>query len=223
MACSCKKKQQVQTIKATVEESTYQFDTTVKPLESCYVCASKHISLALTLIKKQTVQDMLVAIGQLQAATYHYNLNKTKIADRLKNIIQKIISSKLLIDDATLQQLQQCTIQSMQYQLPAETTQAIPSTAEYNPKEALKHACLAYSLLFTQLFYQQINKPYAIGQLILAALHLQAQDRDRAKKLRQIWKVVQQIKQPNDQDYVKSRDMLMSFMKDLQQALIIIV
>lgn len=223
MACSCKKKQQATQTTENVQKVTYEFDTTVKPLQSCYVCASKHISLALVLIKKQTVQDMLVAIGQLQAATYHYNLNKTKIADRLKSIIQKIISSKLLLDDATLEQLQQCAIQSMQYQLPAQTTQPIPSTVQYNPKEALKHACLAYSLLFTQLFYQQINKPYAIGQLVLAALHLQAQDRDRAKRLRQIWKVVQEIKQPNDQDYVKSRTMLMDLLKELQQALIIIV
>lgn len=215
MACSCKKKK--------LNTQTYDFNPTTKPLQSCYVCASKHISFALALLKRQTIQDTLIAIGQLQAATYHYNLNKTELSSKLQRAIDLILEAKCATTQQVIELLQDCVKQAMTYSQKADTTQQIVPSTQYSVKEALKHACLAYTLMYTQLFYEQINKPYAIGQLILTALHLQEQDRQAAKYARQIWKVLQQVKVPNDQDYNRAKTMLLNFMQRLRQSLIIIV
>lgn len=232
MACSCKKKnittQQIedQAKVATTTVATkanYDFSTTTKPLQTCPYCASKHIDLALVLLQKNTIEDKLIAIGQLMAATYHYNTTHIFLTKQINQVLSLFIDNKFQYTQQIRNKVVSIADQAMQVTNLPDNTQKIPSTCQYSPKEALKHACLAFSLLFTQLFYQRINKAYAVGELILAALHLQQKDRARAKKLRQIWKVVQQIKEPNDQDYNKSRTMLMDFLKELQQSLIIIV
>lgn len=247
MACSCKKKDttnyqiavQAKNISQTLIEKpittvtqpvtveptkvTYNYQATTKPLQSCPYCASKHISLALALIKDNQKGAILIAIGQLMAASYHYNKAQSTQYNALISIVDKIIDSKFQVDSDIIAQLSSLAGQAQQITVLRQAKQQIPSTFQYSPREALKHACLAFSLMFTQIFYQTINKSYVVGQLVLAALHLQQQDRPRAKKLRQIWKVVQEIKGPNDQDYIKSRTMLMDFMEELQQALIIIV
>lgn len=234
MACSCKKRnvtnEQIQVQaniisehQPTIQKQSYDFSVSTKPLQTCPYCASKHLALALALLNKKNIKESLIALGQLMAALYHYNIQQTAQVHRIQDIIQDLFQSKFEVTKQLLDNLSLIASQAMYIKILQSSKQQITSATQYSPKEALKHAALAYSLLFTQLFYQQINKPYAIGQLVLAALHLQQKDRDRARKLRQIWKIVQQIQQPNDQDYLKSRQLLINFLIELYQALIIIV
>ena len=233
MACSCKKKnitqQQVQkqaqkiVLPIIKQQEQYTFTATTKPLDSCAFCAAKHIALALVLLNKNTQMDTLIALGQLMAAKYHYNTQEQVQTKLLDYTIDLLFNNKFQVTTQIVQSLRSLAQQAQYIRQIPQSIQEVPSSVQYSPKEALKHACLAYSLLFTQLFYQTINKPYAIGELVLAALHLQEQDRQRAKHLRQIWKVVQQIKKPNDRDYLVSRQLLRDFMLDLKKALIIIV
>ena len=67
----------------------------------------------------------------------------------------------------------------------------------------------AHSLMFTEVFYEELNKGYAVGELVLAAVNIQNRYRDTAKHIRDVWKIMQEIKQPNDQAYTDAQVAIM--------------
>lgn len=183
-------------------DSGYDFTPTVQPLDTCPYCAMKHISLANVLVE---YDDNFTAAGQLQCAGYHYNTANKTLSDRCKALARQLITDKI----SAYAKLPDLLVQSFKLDAPGTSKQLDPGALKYDPVACAVHLATAQSLLFTQIFYQKLNKGYAIGQLILAAVNIQAGHRDIARRIRNIWKIAQQIEQPNDQAY-----------KDAQQAIL---
>lgn len=188
----------------------YDFSANTKPLQTCTNCAEKHISLAVALVKTGGELNNRIAVGQLMAASYHYNQALPQLAVIAQHQAQYILINTI----PDIQALQNLLKEANKASTNINATKSIPKKVEYSPVDAMKHICLAYTLLFTQIFYQNINRSYAVGELVLAALYLQEKDRATARHLREIWKVVQQIVQPNDQDYKNSKAMLQKLILD---------
>lgn len=193
------------TTKKTVvqtSDSGYDFTPTVQPLDTCPYCAMKHISLANVLVQ---YDDNFTAAGQLQCAGYHYNTANKGLSDRCKALARQLITDKA----SAYAKLPDMLSQSFKLDAHGTSKQLDPGAMSYDPVACAVHLATAQTLLFTQIFYEKLNKGYAIGELILAAVNIQAGHRDIARRIRNIWKIAQEIEEPNDQAY-----------KDAQQALL---
>lgn len=193
-------------------DSTYDFTPTTEPMDTCAYCAMKHIALASSLTD---LSDYFSAAGQMQLAAYHYNTANTDMAQQCRNLARLFITAP---KEATAK-LPQLLIEAMKYPAQGDTKQTNPGQLNYDPVASMVHLAAAQALMFTEIFYQQLNKAYAVGELIVAAVNIQMHHRDIARNMRSAWKVIQEIQEPNDQHYKKAQQLILQCKKQLQEVL----
>ena len=230
MPCACKKnkiqkQEQVQIIgpdnKAEIKtlslpiiqeetQSDYDFTPTVQPVDTCVYCAMKHIALANVFME---YDDQFSIAGELQLAGYHYNTADSIRSQLCKNYARTVYTEKQFV----YQKLPQLLKTSLSL-LSIDTTskQTSPGHLQYDSLSSLVHVATAHSLMFTEVFYEELNKGYAVGELVLAAVNIQNRYRDTAKHIRDVWKIMQEIKQPNDQAYTDAQIAIMKVKAQLQ-------
>lgn len=226
MPCSCKKnkpqeKQLVQTVTKDnkvqnkpvqlnfPESDSFDFTATTQPLDTCYYCAMKHIALANAVMQ---FDDNFTIAGELQLAGYHYNTANKAMSDKCKQYARKAITDKELV----YRNLPELMKQSVSLDAVAVSDKELhPGDLNYDSVASAVHLAAAFSMMYTELFYQHVNKGFAVGELVLAAVNIQKLHRDIAKHIREAWKVLQEIVEPNDQYYVNAREKLLSIKQQL--------
>lgn len=194
------------------DSSSYDFTPTTQTMDTCAYCAMKHIALASSLLD---LKDNFSAAGELQLASYHYNIANQSMSQRCRDMAKLlIINPKEAID-----KLPQLLKQAMKYPAQGDTKQTNPGKLNYDPVMSTVHTAAAQALMYTQIFYQTLNQAYAVGELIIAAVNIQLHHRDIARNLRRAWKVIQQIKEPNDKAYKDAQQIILQCKAQLQKVL----
>ena len=191
---------------------SYDFTPTTEPMDTCAYCAMKHIALASSLTD---LNDYFSAAGQLQLAAYHYNTANTDMAQHCRDMARLFITSP---KEAT-QKLPDLLKEAMKYPAQGDSKQTDPGKLNYDPVSSAVHLAAAQALMFTEIFYQQLNQAYAVGQLIVAAVNIQLHHRDLARNMRRAWKVIQQIAVPNDKPYKDAQQLILDCKAQLQKVL----
>lgn len=205
------------------DSGPWDFSTTVKPNQLCLYCAAKHIAYASVLFQSRIVQDIAAAAGQLMLASSHYLQY-----DTFASVYCKSLAFYLVRDMPDGLQWNQELKTLMTYA--ANPDQGYQLTPFWNYSDnptgmqdahqvqipfiyAILNMSAAFSLLFAQPGYLQINKNYAVGYLNAAAsVHLPGylmytqnkQHKYNIQKIRQLWKIIQ-IMKPDSQQYYQCR------------------
>lgn len=213
---------QVQLPQAPQEK--YDFGYSTAPNQQCVNCAMKHIAFAAVLWQTpQSTLEKYLACGQLLCAADHYIPIDTPRA-----FLCTSAASYLLYHKQNTDILPTLLYSALKY------TQKAPSAKVYTPQVAqflkdgitpqqrtLQQAILAfsnaYALLFAQMGYLELNKGYALGLLQRAALYIERLQqyqklKDLQFKVRQLWKLVQQMTYMDD-IYKQCRQRLQQILK----------
>ena len=193
-------------------DSVYDFRPTTEPMDTCAYCAMKHIALASSLLD---YDDYFSAAGQLQLAGYHYNTANEDMSQRCKELARLFITAP----NKAKEQLPALLKEALTYPAEGTTKQTNPGKLNYDPIAAMVHLAAAQALIYTQVFYEQLNKAYAVGQLIIAAVNIQLKHRDIAREFRKVWKIIQEIKAVNDQPYKDAQSRLLDCKAMMQRVL----
>lgn len=209
-----------QDIQLQSDSSPWDFSATVKPNQLCLYCAAKHIAYASVLLQSRTVQDTVAAAGQLMLASSHYLQYDTFASAYCKSLAFHIVRD--MPDD--LQWRSQLETLMLYAANPDQGYQLTPfwnyhdspvgihdaSQIQIPFIHAILNMAAAFSLLFTEIGYLQINKNYAVGYLNAAAsIHLPGylmytqnkQHKYNMQKIRQLWKIIQIMSPDSDQYY----------------------
>lgn len=181
MACSCNKTK------------------LVKPTETCIFCAHKHLATAKELFLKGYVS---MSVGQLNCASKHYNVNFPEMRERTDGLILKIYEKSpecsetlsSLVSDAWKMVLENQTGKTV---FP-EIVEKLPPPASADLRMAHLAVSTARALYELELGYKSANKSEAMGELILAAWHLQKDHLDLAWKCKQLWGRIEKLQDCSD-------------------------
>lgn len=177
----------------------YDFTPTVKPDELCIYCAIKHLSFALILLQQDTLEDKVVAIGQLMCARYHLRqFNKST------SIYFAVLIVKCILNEDISEYIKQLIVELQSKRTKANIKDIIQKYSIYkeyinysflrNAVMPLQYLAYAYALMFSQPSYQNINRIYAVGALSRAAHLMNTHGLDFKSYLdqtREIWKMIQ--------------------------------
>ena len=212
------------------DSSKYDFSATVKADQLCLNCAMKHIALANVLMQSGLQQDICIASGQLLLAGAHYKEYSQDAATYCTALAHAVVRDirqpvKWL---PQLRTLMQYAIQPTPQMQPFWDVTTDPAGIQFLHAEsgqyiaAVVNLSAAFSLLFTQVGYLQLNKAYAVGYIVRAVtLPIPAAGfmfgdyapaQYNIKKARQAWKIVQEM-QLNDDAYHECRKRLLTLIQ----------
>ncbi len=175
MACSCNKKH------------------ATRPTETCIFCAHKHLVTAKELYGSGALS---MALGQLNCASKHYNTDFQTMRDRADSLIADLYGGKeigapllLLCSDAWQMVLDN-----------QESKTVYPLARGMLPKPAIPDLRMAHLSVATaralydlEIGYKDINKSEAMGELILAAWHLQRDHIGLTWKCKYLWGRIEKL------------------------------
>lgn len=175
MACSCNKKH------------------ATRPTETCIFCAHKHLVSAGELYRRG---EFSMTAGQLNCASKHYNSDFRDMRDRADSLIMDLYKGgeigealELLRTDAWQMVLDN-----------QENKTVYPLSRAILPKPAAPDLCMAHLSVATaralydlEIGYKDINKSEAMGELILAAWHLQRDHIGLAWKCKYLWGRIEKL------------------------------
>lgn len=197
-----KQQKTVQQVLKTVptQEVQYDFTSTVKPQDFCTNCALKHIALAITLLDQDTQMNKWLAAAQIYLAGLHYKQKSSNLFNICLMVSKKIILETQQTEVSLKRLLNFALNSAIKHKFGALMQEVI--NIEFL-KARLLQSCLlihtVYSLLFLQITYEQLNRPYAIGHLEKASMQLAKyhQTYKLRSQLRKLWKIIQQAKDFN--------------------------
>lgn len=176
MACSCNKQR------------------LVKPTETCIFCAHKHIVTAKELFLSGSVS---MAIGQLNCASKHYNSNFPEMRDRTDDLILKLYDkssdSSGIFSSLAYDAWQMVLENQTGNKVYPEFSRKIQKPATADLKMAHLAVSTARALYDLELGYRSVNKSEAMGELILAAWHLQKDHIGLAWKCKHLWGRIEKL------------------------------
>lgn len=214
MACSCKKVQRqgkkvsMLTTGSKVKQQPvaavpriYDFSSTTTPSQSCINCAQKHISLALALYESSKSFDHAVAASEIYLASSHLRKDFPNTAVYCRQLARIILEdlhrnwySEIKYLLLNIQQIQQQSfnIEDTDFSVKSESDALL---------YALLNVCRVYSLLFTEVTYQSVNRPVAVGLLVRAVLPgiFSRKLLNIRTETRQAWKILQETQPGTDQ------------------------
>lgn len=190
-----------QSILQIVSDSiSYDFSSTTQPTDLCYNCIRKHLSLAYILLEENDPDTFLMSLGEILCASSHLITTNQNLHDTMQNRVLEVMRGN---KDHILYDLLDWI---KNVQTGTSEVQAIkPSPVEAN----LIGLMTAYSLLFVEVSYEQLNKNWATAHLLKGAISKFAEDHniDEFQNVRRIWKLIQSM-QPYDQTYWDARKAL---------------
>lgn len=164
----------------------------IKANETCLFCCTKHLSAAVALTNDYLINDinLLRAASQIKLASWHFDKNFENFANRCNQIVNKILNLNKFKDDLvkltndTWTLLKENKNKNFLYY---ETN--ISSLEGLKPSFSDGMLCIsnAIELYNYEAGYEDVNQPYVIGQLILAAWHFQNHYKNYALKSRLIY------------------------------------
>lgn len=168
------------------ESMSYDFSSTTGPTELCYNCIRKHLSIAYTLLQEGRSNMFLPALGQILCASLHLINTNTGLYNTMRNRVLRAMreDKHLLIEDVF------SWIKNVQTFSDAE------GLIEPTPiQECLIGLMTAYGLLFIEVTYEELNKNWAIAQLVKGAISKFHTDRDLEdyQNIRKAWKLIQSM------------------------------
>lgn len=207
--------QAFQVNKEIVQTVQYDFTPTVNPQQLCIQCTIKHLSFALILMEGAN-QDNYIAIGQLMCARYHLRqFNKATsiyfavlIIRYLLGIdIEKEINQliEVLKNKGTQADFKSIIDKNTTF------TQYVNYRVTHNVIEAFQYLTYAYSLMFSQPMYQEINRTYAVGALSKVAYIINNRIPQLVQyipQLRELWKKIETLQKDVIQHNQIARDLL---------------
>ena len=187
--------------------ASFDFTPTVKPDQVCFNCAMKHMGFASVLLQQNTSQDFILAAAEVAQAGSHYMNFDPTLASLYQQLAQRMIVDypdkrrhlkhfKKLLQTAFKLFLGQEIILDN-----SNNEQQNYFGAQEIFVEILKQLGTAYSLLYAQLGYEDINRMYAVGALVHAADQAQALQMFSGirPKIRELWKIVQEAHNTHQQ------------------------
>lgn len=224
MPCSCKANKSVQYKQPTSQviytkkpAVSYNFDSTTRPDQYCVMCIIKHLSIVTSLLQFSNPLSYVVAAGQLFLVFKHlYNMNKQK-ASFFYYLAMDMIQNpdrRLAVDfDAVIMDFVQDKPLTVDKDLPEPRIRE-DYKQYYTMSDALLALSSAYSLMFTQPTYERINKIYAIGDLSTTILTLIKNNFpvEVTRKIRECWKLLQQVTGQYTDDYFKCKKQMQSLL-----------
>ena len=220
MPCSCKKSSALKVAYVTPVDNTVKYTTNAAvkaqlqrevsdsfsfgaqttPQEFCLNCVAKHLGLAYQFALQEAPQK-LITVGQLLCASQHLLYTQQQASFYFKGLALRYLREE---DTQTLNKELQQVLQnlSLNQQLPY-TDLEVPYT---DFQKYLMNLLLAYSLIFVQVMYEEVNVPWAVSHLSYASARhfLQKGNRERYQQTRELWKLIQDMK-PLDSAYTQAR------------------
>lgn len=209
MPCSCKNKRPAPAAPQPVsthvaqpaapqqpQQPVYDFSSNVKPNQLCLNCAQKHTSLALSLAQTDSQFDYCIAASQLYLASLHFQQHDKDVARYCRCLAHHMLMQPHTNWLPYIELLLKYTMQE------ATLTPGWDSVQDYgidtrsqsaSLRSSLLNLCRAYSLLFTEITYEKVNKPTAVGILVHAVIpgYFGRKLKDLRPQVRQIWKILQ--------------------------------
>lgn len=162
----------------------------VKPYETCIFCAHKHIAAALAL------RDESSLIGQLLLASWHYRNDFPEMESGCIACIEQIEHAEPYRDQLiTLCMTAWQLVLTNQESKAVYAVKVVDDLIPFAPDIIMAHrAITAANALHHELNYRDINSSVTIGQLIIAAWHLDKNHHELAVKCRSCWQKVERLK-----------------------------
>lgn len=161
----------------------------VKPYETCIFCAHKHIAAALAL------RDESSLIGQLILASWHYRNDFPNMEADCIACVEHVERAESYRDALTT-----LCINAWQMVLDNQESKTIYAAKNaddplpFSPSAFAAHrAIAAANALYHELNYRDVNASVAVGQLIIAAWHLDEKYHGLAVKCRECWQKIERL------------------------------
>lgn len=181
-----------------LQSETYDFSSTTKPTQLCFNCTLKHLGLAYKFFQSKQEFTYLMGIGQLGCAYQHLKTTHSEFAGICAGLASKAFEDS--DNTELLQQLKALIQELVEYVPERQAPRELPQLPFM--QQILFNLLKAYSMLFVQVSYEEVNKTWATAQLTHTgtALFRAQKDRDAFMRMRQIWKLIQSM-QPYDKTY----------------------
>ena len=205
MSCACGKHKSAQNSEKEVQQTEIpavylgvDVTHTILPSQSCIYCAEKHVANALALLSRYGTRAgyRLAALGELDAARRHAQLEFTDVASAIKGVEQPLLES-YAYDPESLKTLAETvqlelskhddgmdTVGTSRPPTPAEELMVLSRPSRHPLAGLLLVAC-AWRLAL-EVGYEDANRMYVLGDLSEAQTQLLSCDQTLTEEVRDL-------------------------------------